>query len=443
MISPDAKSPYGSNITATVTALTDDAKGVVRMDEKVVFVDGSLPGEEIVFRISKRRRRYDRASLIEVLSPSPDRVEPPCEYFGYCGGCGLQHLSPAAQIEAKGRILQEQFNKFGVDEPQAWLQPLVGDNLHYRRKARLGVKHVFKKKSVLVGFRERASAYLADMNSCQTLDTRISNLIPALRAIIMAMSGRERIPQIEVAAGDDQVALVIRHLDPLVAEDQEQLVLFAQSHQVIIYLQPGGPDTIILLWPPEVPTLSYHLPAYSLEMLFRATDFIQVNADMNRRMIDLAIQLLDVQLSDQLLDLFCGLGNFTLPLARLASNVIGIEASESLIHHARLNASHNGLSNVEFRQADLYDETTRSQWDCTEFNKLLLDPPRDGALQCIRQLPKKGGPERIVYVSCNPVTLARDSQYLVDETGYCLVQAGVMDMFPHTNHVESIAVFER
>jgi len=435
--------PLNGEITAKVTALTDDAKGVVRIDNKVIFVDGTLPGEEIVFRVAKRRRRYDRATLVEIVTPSLQRVAPPCEYFGYCGGCGLQHLEPGAQIVSKEQILREQFNKFGVGEPEKWLLPLVGDNLHYRRKARLGVKYVYKKNSVLVGFRERASAYLADMNSCQTLDTRFSQLIPALREFIMELSCKGSIPQIEVAAGDDQLALVFRHLEPLSSDDESRLTAFAQQYQVQLYLQAGGPETVTLFWPEHAPTMSYSLPDYSLEMLFRATDFIQVNADMNKRMIDRALQLLEIKPDDCLLDLFCGLGNFTLPIARFASRVVGVEANTSLIDHARINAKHNGIQNAEFRLADLYDENATLCWDVTEFNKLLLDPPRNGAMHVIKQLPKKNGPERIVYVSCNPVTLARDSEYLVNEKKYSLIAAGVMDMFPHTNHVESIAVFER
>jgi 23S rRNA (uracil1939-C5)-methyltransferase len=319
---------------------------------------------------------------------------------------------------------------------------MVGDDLHYRRKARLGVKHVFKKGTVLVGFRERASAYIADMRSCQTLDARFSALLPLLRDLILGMSCSDRLPQIEVAAGDEQLVLVFRHLVPLSADDEQALTAFGQRHQVQIYTQSKGPDTVIPLWPQSPPIPSYHLPEFSLEMLFRATDFIQVNAAMNRRMVSLAVELMGVAAEDKILDLFCGLGNFTLPLARQAAFVIGVESNDSLLEHARRNARHNGIDNVEFRQADLYDESARPCWGDFNFNKMLLDPPRDGALHVIRQLPKKG-PERIVYISCNPVTLARDTEHLVNIKGYRLRQAGIMDMFPHTHHVESIAVFER
>jgi len=434
------------DIRATVTALADDARGVVRIDNKVVFVDGALPDEEIVLRVTKRRRRYDGASLIEIIKPSPYRVEPPCEYFGLCGGCGLQHLDPARQISLKERLLGEQFAKFGHITPEHWLPPLVGEHLHYRRKARLGVKHVFKKGTVLVGFRERASSYLADMRSCKTLDARFSAMLPGLRDLIMGLDARERIPQIEVAAGDEQLALVFRHLVPLSDADRQALIDFARQNDCQIHGQAAGPDSITPLWPECPQPLSYHLPAYALEMRFQATDFIQVNADMNRRMIDLALELLQINKQDRVLDLFCGLGNFTLPLARCAAAVIGVEAINSLLEHARRNASDNGLDNVEFRQADLYDENVPVSWDAAEFNKLLLDPPRDGAMQVIKRIcsnKRHDGPERIVYVSCNPVTLARDSEYLVNVAGYRLLKTGVMDMFPHTNHVESIAVFAR
>jgi 23S rRNA (uracil1939-C5)-methyltransferase len=435
--------PQNGDITATVSALADDARGIVRLDNKVVFVDGALPEEDIVLRITKRRRRYDKAMLVDILKPSRYRVTPPCEYFGLCGGCGLQHLEPSQQISLKEQSLAEQFAKFGHLSPQQWLPPLVGAKQHYRRKARLGVKHVFKKGSVLVGFRERASRYIADMQSCKTLDVRFSDMLPGLRDLIMGLSVREGIPQIEVAAGDEQVALVFRHLAPLTDADHAALCDYGQRNQCQILLQPGGPDTITPLWPAQPGPLSYHLPAHSLEMHFRATDFIQVNADMNRRMIDLAVDLLQVEQRDRVLDLFCGLGNFTLPLARHAASVVGVEAKDSLLELARHNAGHNGLDNVEFRQADLYAETLSACPDMADYDKLLLDPPRDGALQVIKRIGKKKGPERIVYVSCNPVTLARDSEYLVNVAGYRLLQAGVMDMFPHTNHVESIALFSR
>ena len=433
------------NVRATVTALADDARGVVRIDNKVVFVDGALPDEEIVFRITKRRRRYDWASLLEIIKPSPYRVEPPCEYFGLCGGCGMQHLDPAQQIRFKERLLGEQFSKFGHITPEQWLPPLVGEHLHYRRKARLGVKHVFKKRTVLVGFRERASSYIADMHSCKTLDARFAAMLPGLRDLIMGLNARERIPQIEIAAGDAQLALVFRHLVPLIDADRQALIDFAQQNDCQIHVQPAGPDSIVPLWPERPEPLSYQLPEYALEMRFRATDFIQVNADMNRRMIDLALGLLQLNKQDRVLDLFCGLGNFTLPLARYAATVIGVEANDSLLEHARDNARNNGLENVDFRQADLYDEHAPVCWQASEYNKLLLDPPRDGAMQILKRITEKphDGPERIVYVSCNPVTLARDSEYLVNVAGYRLLKTGVMDMFPHTNHVESIAVFAR
>lgn len=431
-------------IRATVSSLTDDARGVVRIDNKVVFVDGALPDEDILFQLTKRRRRYDRASLIEILKPSPHRVEPPCEYFGLCGGCGMQHLDAAEQIRLKEKLLGEQFAKFGHVTPEQWLPALLGVHLHYRRKARLGVKYVFRKDSVLVGFRERASRYIADMLSCKTLDARFSAMLPGLRQLIMGLKARERIPQVEVAAGDEQLALVFRHLVPLSDADRQALIGFGQLNNCQIHLQAAGPDSIVPLWPQQPQPLSYHLPAYDLEMRFRASDFIQVNADMNQRMIALAVELLQLQQTDRVLDLFCGLGNFTLPLGRTAAAVIGVEANDSLLEHARQNAVDNGLGNVEFRRADLYADDVPPCWDAAEYNKLLLDPPRDGAMQVIKRIcTRRQGPERIVYVSCNPVTLARDSEYLVNVAGYRLLQSGVIDMFPHTNHVESIAVFAR
>ena len=320
------------------------------------------------------------------------------------------------------------------------MPPLTGDSLHYRRKARLGVKHVFKKGTVLVGFRERGSSFIADIGSCETLDQRFSSLLPELRKLVMSLSCHQQLPQIEVAAGDEQIALVFRHLAPLSEEDRQRLSEFGRRHQAQIHTQAKGPDTVTALWPSQPQVLSYRLPEFELEMRFRPTDFIQVNATMNRRMISQAVELMQLQPDDRVLDLFCGLGNFTLPLARVAARVTGVEASAGLLEQARANALHNGVENVAFLQADLYADTFAAGWRDIEYNKLLLDPPRDGALQLIRTLPKDK-PERIVYVSCNPVTLARDTEHLVNKEGYRLLQAGVMDMFPHTNHVESIALF--
>lgn len=427
---------------ATITSLTHDGRGVARLDDKVVFIEGVLPGEIVQFKLQRKRRRYNEAIVVDIVQPSPDRVTPPCEYFTLCGGCALQHLHPAAQILAKEQILRDHFQKFGKLTPQQWLPPLSGVSQHYRRKARLGVRYVTKKGGVLVGYRERASSYIADMRSCLTLDQRFSAMLLPLRELVMQLSCRDQLPQIEVAAGDDDIALVFRHLQPLSDADRQLLIAFGQQHHAHVYSQAKGPDSIVSLWPQSAGLLSYRLPEFDVELFFQTTDFVQVNAEMNRLMVSQAISLLELQPADTVLDLFCGLGNFTLPLARSAARVIGVEANDSLLQLARYNASHNGIDHAEFRQADLYDEKLPCSWKDYTFNKLLIDPPRDGALHAIRQLTARG-PERIVYVSCNPVTLARDSEHLVNVLGYRLEQAGVMDMFPHTHHVESIAVFVR
>ena len=425
---------------ATITSLTHDGRGVARVNDKVVFIEGALPGEEVVFRYGKKRKKYDQGKLLEILKPSEQRVEPPCEYYGLCGACGLQHLDSAQQIHEKENILREHFNKFGGIAPEQWLPPLSGEKTHYRRKARLGARYVIKKEKVLVGFREKASSYIADMLSCKTLDKRFSDMLPHLRELIMGLSCKKSVPQIEVAAGDDSVALIFRHLESLSDDDSQSLIDFGKAFNANIYVQSKGPDSVKLIWPEQDQAMSYHLPDFDLEMLFRPNDFIQVNADMNRRMVKYALDLLDVQPEDKVLDLFCGLGNFTLPLAKCAEQVVGVEANDSLLEFARQNAEHNSVENVEFRKADLYDEKSTIPWADFQFNKLLIDPPRDGAFHVVKQLPKKG-PQCIVYVSCNPITLARDSEYLVNEQGYRMTKAGVMDMFPHTYHVESIAVF--
>ena len=424
----------------TVTSLSHDGRGVGRVDDKVVFIEGSLPGEQVMFRYLKRRRQYDTGKLLEIVSPSRHRVVPPCEYFGVCGGCALQHLHHDAQIHVKEQILRDHFAKFGRLVPETWRPPLTGVSFHYRRKARLGVRHVAKKGGVLVGFREKASRYIADMSSCLTLDRRFSDLLPALRELVMALSCPDRVPQIEVAAGDDEIALVLRHLVPLTDDDEQTLITFGRQAGAQIYLQPKGPDSIRCLWPENDAGLSYRLPEFNVELFFRPVDFIQVNAGMNRRMVSLALDLLDVQQDDAVLDLFCGLGNFTLPLARRAGRVTAIEASHDLLDRARDNARYNGIDNVEFKRADLYQPLPELPQQ--GFNKMLIDPPRDGAMEVVKHLTATG-PEVILYVSCNPVTLARDSEVLVNVKGYRLMTAGVMDMFPHTCHVESIALFRK
>ena len=428
---------------ATIDTLSDDGRGVARIDGKVAFVSGGLPGERVRVAFERSKRQYDHARVAAVLEPSPDRIEPECRHFGVCGGCSLQHLRPAAQIREKEAVLREKLQRFGGLAPEAWLPAASGAARHYRRSARLGVRNVPAKGGIIIGFRERRSSYITPLQDCLVLDRRVSALLPVLAGLVSGLSCSDRLPQIEAACGDDEVALVFRHLVPLTAADVERLIAFGEAHGVRVYAQPGGPETVTALWPREPGPLGYALPDFDLTLAFQPTDFIQVNAEVNRLVVRSAVALLEADAADTVLDLFCGLGNFTLPLARRAGRAIGVEADHRLVEAARENARRNGIANAEFRRADLYEEAeVRSLWEQVRPDKLLLDPPRSGAIEVLKHLPA-APPARIVYVSCNPATLARDSEYLVNARGYRLTRAGVLDMFPHTSHVESIAVFER
>lgn len=431
-------------VEAMIEAFADDGHGVARIDGKVVFVAGGLPGEHVRIAFERSRRHFDHARVVEVLSPAPERVEPPCPHFGVCGGCSLQHLHPEAQVAAKARLLREKLERFGGLVPERWLDPVSGDPLHYRCSARLGVRDVPAKGGIIVGFRERRSHYLAVLTECRVLDRRAAALLPALRELISTLSCRERLPQVEIACGDEECAFVFRHLVPLTAADVQRLRTFGEMHGVRMYGQAGGPDTVTPLWPDDPGPLYYAMPEFGLRMAFVPTDFIQVNAAVNRAMVARAIELLAAQDGETVLDLFCGLGNFTLPVARSAAvTVVGVEADERLVVAARENAVRNGVDNAEFRRADLYEEAAvRALWSEIRPQRLLLDPPRSGAIEVLKLMPADGAPAHIVYVSCNPATLARDAEYLVKARGYRLTAAGVLDMFPHTGHVESIAVFE-
>lgn len=435
--------PPPPDVEAVVDALADDGRGVARIDGKVAFVSGALPGERVRVAFEKSKRHYDHARVAEVIEASPERVTPECPHFGVCGGCSLQHLRFTAQIREKEALLRDKLQRFGGLEPASWLDPISAADRHYRRSARLGVRDVPAKGGILIGFRERRSNFITPLQSCLVLDERVSALLPALVELVGGLSCGDRLPQIEAACGDDEVALVFRHLVPLSAADEERLRAFAVARGVRVYAQPGGPDTVTALWPLEPGPLFYALPAFDLRLAFQPTDFIQVNAEVNRRMVQRAVDLLGAGAEDTVLDLFCGLGNFTLPLARRAGRVLGVEADQRLIEAGRENARRNGIVNAEFMRADLYEEAeVKRLWSTVKPDLVLLDPPRSGAIEVLKQLPSRP-PARLVYVSCNPVTLARDAEYLVNARGYRLTSAGALDMFPHTSHVESIAVFER
>ena len=426
---------------AVIESLNHDSRGVAHLDGKAIFIRGALPGEEVMFRPTRSRKSYSEGDCVEVLKASDDRVEPRCEHFEICGGCSLQHMKPEVQIDAKQQVLLENLKHLGKVQPETILPPVTGSHWGYRRKARLGAKYVFKKESVLIGFRERSSSFLADIQRCEVLHPAIGENLLELRDLMMGLNARERIPQIEVAIGDASIALIFRTLDPLDEDDKTRLKAFSETRGFQIYLQPKGPDTVTLLHP-EKAQLSYCLPEFDLEFLFNPLDFTQVNAEINRKMMSLAVEMLDPQPDERILDLFCGLGNFSLPLARRAGSVVGVEGDEGLVERARQNAAHNGIKNAEFFSADLSDDPSSRSWFGGGFDKLLIDPARAGAAEVIAQLPKLNV-SRIVYVSCNPATLARDAGEIVNRHGYRLVSAGVMDMFPHTTHVESIALFEK
>ncbi len=427
-------------IEIQIESLSHDGRGVARIDGKTTFIDGALAGETVNFLYIKKHSKYDEGKTVEVLvSDNPDRVEPKCQHFGVCGGCSLMHMSPEFQLTLKQKTLTEHLDHFGKIEPQQWLEPLTGPLWGYRRKARLGVKNVPKKGRVLVGFREKGAPYLAVLDQCEVLDPRVGMRLAELGEMIAGLEANSRIAQIEVAMDDQHVALVFRNLDPLSDDDQQALIAYGQANDLWIYLQSGGPDTVTPIWP-ENPQLSY-APDEGLQLDFAPNDFTQVNAGINTKMIQRAMALLEVSANDRILDLFCGLGNFTLPLAKRVAEIVGVEGDEALVRHAKNNATKNNLANATFEQADLTKTELKDYpWAQAGFNKILLDPPRSGAFEVLHQLADLGA-ERLVYVSCNPATLARDAGELVNKHGYTLVSTGVMDMFPHTTHVESIALF--
>ncbi len=428
-------------VRASIDNMAHDGRGVTRVNDKTVFIDGALPGETVLFTYTAQHRRFDEGAAIEVIEASPHRVEPKCPHFGVCGGCSLQHLDPSEQINAKQQILLDNFTHLGKVTPGLVLPPLTGPLWGYRRKARLGVKYVLKKEKLLVGFRERRSPYLTDLSRCEVLHPSVGERLTELAELISGLEAYQRIAQIEVAVDDRQTALVFRNLDELSAADRDSLIGYAQANDLRIFLQPGGPNTVAPLWPEQV-ELSYRLEAYDVGYRFGPTDFTQVNYDINRQMVDRALALLDPQPRERVLDLFCGLGNFTLPIARRAASVVGVEGEQALVERARENAERNGLENVTFHVADLAADLSDSPWWQGGFDKVLLDPPRSGAQETLAHLARLKV-RRLVYVSCNPATLARDAGILVNDFGYRLEQAGVMDMFPHTGHVESIALFTR
>ena len=431
-------------IEGHIHALSHDGRGIsTSVDGKTTFVHGALPGETVKYVLTKKHSRFNEGLTTEVIVSAADRATPPCPHFGVCGGCSMQHMKSEAQIAFKEKALLEQLLHFGHVTPEQVLPPLTGKTEGYRRKARLGVRYVEKKEKMLIGFRERSSRYLADIESCAVLHPSVGQHLMALRDVVMRMTDYQDIPQIEVAIGDDEHALVIRHMKPLLDADKEVLRDFAETHNFHLYLQPGSPDSLEKLWPEDnLYRLSYTLPDYQLRMSFHPLDFTQVNGEINPLMLKQALELLQPNSEDNILDLFSGLGNFTLPIARYAKSVVGVEGSEVMTTRASENAEANGITNATFYAADLSKiPEVVLEWMKGRYNKILLDPARTGAKEIIEYFPN-WKPQRIVYVSCNPSTLARDAGILVNQLGYKLKKVGVMNMFPHTSHIEAIALFE-
>jgi len=425
---------------ANIVSLTEDGRGLCDLPGKKVLVPDVLKGERVSLVRGRRRRNHEEGRLVEVLQGAPDRVEPRCEYFGLCGGCVLQHMKPLKQWEFKQKLLADKLGAAGLD-PQRWLPPLSGPEYGYRRRARLGVKDVPGKGRVLVGFRERGKPYITVMDRCAILAPPAGDLLRPLADLIGSLTLHNRLPQIEVAVGDNATALVFRILAKPASADLAALEAFAKRYDIRIYLQPAGPDSIYALTEYSS-MLYYELPDFDISIEFEPTDFVQINSELNRSMVAQAVDLLAPSPSERVLDLFCGLGNFSLPLARRAGRVVGVEGDASLVARARRNAARHGLDNLEFHQSDLFTGEPDEPWQAQGYDCILLDPPRAGAERIIGQVATLGA-RRIVYVSCHPDTLARDAALIVREQGYHFVAAGIMDMFPHTAHVEAIVVFDR
>lgn len=426
-----------------IESLDQDGRGVAHRDGKVIFIEGALAGETVLASVYRKKPSYEQALVERVLHESASRVEPRCRYFGLCGGCSLQHLEPRAQVAAKQRVLEDSLWHIGKVRPDEMLSAVHGPGWGYRHRARLTARYVRKKDRALIGFHEKRSTYVADMASCEVLPPRISALIAPLQALFQRLSIRERLPQVEIAAGDEADVLVLRVLEPPSADDEALLRAFAIAHGVAMYLQPRGPDSIVPFHPPEGVALYYSLPEFQLRIGFRATDFTQINHATNRVLVRKAMALLAPNPGERIADFFCGIGNFSLPIARRGATVMGVEGSRDLVERATRNAADNGLSDLaSFSAADLFKVDTAWIGALGHLDGMLIDPPRDGAAELVKSLPDSG-PMRIVYVSCNAATLARDAGMLVHTKGYILRAAGIVNMFPHTAHVESIALFIR
>lgn len=429
---------------AVIESLDHEGRGVTHVDGKAIFIDGALPGERVTYTSYRRKPSFEMAEVVRILKPSSRRMTPRCPHFGVCGGCSMQHLEPTAQVAAKQRVLENALWHIGRVKPEVIYPAIVGPDWGYRYRARLSVRVVPGKDGVQLGFHERRSSHIADMSRCDVLPPHVSDMLPRLRQLVAGLSAPDRVPQIEVAEGEGITVLLFRNLQPISAGDDARFAAFAAAEQVQVWLQPAASaDSAYRLYPVKAPVLAYTLPEFGVSMAFRPTDFTQVNVFINRVLMRRSMQLLDPQPGERIADLFCGLGNFSLPIARLGAHVIGVEGSDALVKRAGDNAAANGLAErSEFYAANLFEATEDSIAALGKLDKMLIDPPREGALAVVRALGA-AAPRRIVYVSCNPATLARDSAVLVNEKGYLLKGAGIANMFPQTSHVESVALFER
>ncbi|MGV6853468.1 MAG: 23S rRNA (uracil(1939)-C(5))-methyltransferase RlmD [bacterium] len=425
---------------ANVVDLSHDGRGVAHIDGKAVFIADALPGEQVVFKYLKKSRKFDEGETQEIITRSEARIEPECAHFGVCGGCALQHMAADQQINAKQKILSDNYTRIGKVEPATWVDPITGPAWKYRRRARLSVRYVVGKKRAIVGFRERNGRFVADLKSCPVMiDYGFS--FADLSDLISQFDAARRIPQIELSSGDDSRVMVVRQMGSISAADTERLLAFGTQYNIYIYMQPEGLDSIVPLDDRGV-ILRSRLAEYDVDFQFEPLDFVQVNQYINEKMIAQALNWLELNADDRVLDLFCGLGNFTLPISRFVKEVIGVEGDKTLIARANQNVKRNAIHNARFYEADLRKDQSHTEWAKAGFSKLLLDPPRSGAKEVL-PLIASFAPQKIVYVSCHPGSLARDAGLLVEKHGYMLVKSGVMDMFPQTAHVESMALFEK
>ncbi len=427
-----------------IESLDHEGRGIAHADGKVIFIEGALTGERVTYSSYRKKPSFEMAQVSQILKPSFMRVEPMCQHFGVCGGCSMQHLEASAQVAVKQRVLEDNLERIGKVKAEVMLPPIYGQVWGYRQRARLSVRHVLKKGKTLVGFREKNGKYVADMQHCEILPPKIARLLPLLGELNESFAIRDALPQIEVAIGEHVDVLVLRILQALSPADEAAIKQFADTHEVQFWLQTKGPETVMPFYPLDAPALTYSLPEFGITMPFAPTEFTQVNSAMNRLMVSRALRLLAPRTDERIADFFCGLGNFTLPIARSGAQVLGIEGSAALVKRAAQNAAYNGLTgNTEFAAMNLFEMDEAVLAQLGKFDKWLIDPPRDGAIELMKSISAEIAPRRIVYVSCSPSTLARDAEVLAHVKGYTLKAAGVMNMFPHTSHVESIAVFEK